>query len=649
MSAHLERRLAAILAADVVGYSRLMERDEAGTFERHKAFRNTVVEPILARHGGRFVDLKGDGAIVEFGSVLAAVEAAVEIQRLMQKQDSELPEPERIRYRIGINLGDVIVDGNTIYGDGVNVAARIESLCEPGGVWLSRSVYNSVRGKLDLVLSPCGLHHVKNISEAVETFRVALDGAAPARRRSSASVLRRPRWVMPVAGGLLAFLLFAAGVWSLWPAEPLHVHRPALAVLPFDNYGGDEATARLAQGITEDVITDLARFRDLDEVARNSTEVYKGKPVDVRQIGRELNVGYVLEGSIQRQADQIRVTAQLIDARNGNHVWSQRWDRPAQDVFAVQTEVAERVAGALGGDMTFGQITRAELQRAKRLQPTDLTAYDYFLLGGMSKATMSNLPQGIEYLTKAVQLDPKLARAYSVRAWLYNFMMFFGGDGPTMIANMVADAERAVEIDPRDAASVATLGYARLMRGRYAEAENLFRSAVEMSSGNSHVLVMAASGFAYLGKAEEGAALSDRALRLDPRMTPGNIGGLKDAYFMARRYEDVIKVSHLIPEEIRTRDVWVFLTASYAWLGRGEEAASAREKLLRAFPTVSAERSLNEDYTFAKQKDEDFFVESHRVADLPLCMTVSEIASIPSAKRRAECEAERAKVSKRGL
>src|SRR4051812_39982622 len=379
-TARVERRLAAILAANVLGYSRLMERDEAGTFARLMLLRRELVEPVLERHGGRFVDLKGDGAIVEFGSVVAAVEAAVEIQRRMQAQDPDLPEVERIRYRVGINLGDVIVDGGTIYGDGVNVAARIESLCEPGGVWLSRSVYNQVRGKLDLAFAPSGLHQVKNISEAVETFRVALDGVVPAPPPPRPGVPGPgvPSWLLPAAGALFA-LVFVAGVWRLWPGEPPPAYRPAVAVLPFDDMGGDEATARLAAGITEDVITDLAHFRDLDVIARNSTEAYKGKPVDVRQVGKELNVGYVLEGSIQRQADRLRATAQLIDARTGAHVWSDRWDRPAEDVFAVQAEVAEKVAVALGDDLTMGQITRAELFRVKRKPPSSLSAYELFL------------------------------------------------------------------------------------------------------------------------------------------------------------------------------------------------------------------------------------------------------------------------------
>ena len=230
-------------------------------------------------------------------------------------------------------------------------------------------------------------------------------------------------------------------------------------------------------------------------IARNSTEIYKGKPVDVRQIGKDLNVGYVLEGSIQRQDNNVRVTGQMIDARTGAHVWSERWDRPAKDVFAVQTEVAEKVAAALGGDLTMGQISRAELQRAKRLRPNDLTAYDYFQLGKEAKATFSNLDQGIDDLTKAIALDPQLARAYSVRAWLYNFKIMFGADAATGLKQMVADAEKAVQLDPQDCESLGTLAFARLFQSRWAEAESQVRSSVEMCPGNSHVLSSAASGF----------------------------------------------------------------------------------------------------------------------------------------------------------
>jgi TolB-like protein/Tfp pilus assembly protein PilF len=447
---------------------------------------------------------------------------------------------------------------------------------------------------------------------------------------------------VPALAALLAIVLMG-GVWHFWPAEPPPKGKPAIAVLPFDNLGGDEASARLADGITEDIITDLARFHDLDVIARNSTDVYKGKPVDVRQVGKDLNVGYVLEGSIQRQGDNIRATGQLIDARTGAHLWSERWDRPAEDVFAVQTEVAEKVAAALGGDLTMGQITRAELQRAKRMRPNDLTAYDYFLLGKELKTTFTNIDQGIEYLTKAIALDPQLARAYTVRAWAHNFSIMFGTDAATGLKQMFADAEKAVALDPQDCESLATLGYVRIYQARWAEAEKQLRSSVEMCPANSNPLILAASRLASIGKAAEGASLGDRALRLDPRMTTTNLVGVHDAYYMAKRYEDTIDVVMRMPEEQRQRSSWVFLTASYARLGRTEEAAEARAKLLKAFPNVSAERVINEDYVYARKKDEDFFVDGFRVAGLPVCMTADEIAQFPTAKPRAECEAERAK------
>jgi TolB-like protein/class 3 adenylate cyclase len=459
MAPRVERRLAAILAADVVGYSRLMGEDEAGTHARLKAHRKEFIEPLVGEYRGRVVKLTGDGALVEFASAVDAVECAVAIQRGMAERQALEPEHRRLRLRIGINVGDIILEEGDIYGGGVNVAARLEGLAEPGGICVARSVYHQVKGKLALAFEPMGEHQVKNIAEPVETFRVPLDGvaAAPVVSRPAPASVRVRRWLMPAAGAALAALGLIGGIWYFWPGAPPPEGRPGIVVLPFNNFGGDEATGRLADGITEDIITDLARFRDLDVIARNSTEVYKGKPVDVRQVGKDLKVGYVLEGSIQRQGDSVRVTGQLIDAETGAHVWSERWDRPAEDIFAVQTEVAEQVAAALGGDLTMGQITRAEVQRAKRLRPNDLTAYDYFQLGKESKATVSNIDQGIDYLTEAITLDPQLARAYSIRAWLYNFSIMFGADATTGLKQMVADAEKAVEIDPQDCESLGTL------------------------------------------------------------------------------------------------------------------------------------------------------------------------------------------------
>jgi TolB-like protein/class 3 adenylate cyclase/tetratricopeptide (TPR) repeat protein len=643
MAPRVERKLAAILAADVVGYSRLVGADEAGTIARLRALRKELIEPLIADYRGRVVKLMGDGALVEFASAVDAVECAVAIQQGVVERQASDPEDRRIEFRIGINIGDVILEEGDIYGDGVNIATRLEGLAEPGGICIARNVHDQIKAKLTLPFAPMRQHRVKNIAEPVETFRVALDGAtAPVPPRRAAAKWRVTHWWAPAIAALVA-LMFAGGVWHFWPAEPAPRGQPAIAVLPFDNLGGDEATARLADGITEDIITDLARFRDLDVIARNSTGVYKGKPVDIRQVGKDLNVGYVLEGSIQRQGDSVRVTGQLIDAETGSHVWSERWDRPANDIFAVQTEIAEKVAASLGGDLTMGQIARAELERAKRLRPNDLTAYDYFQLGKESKATVSNIDQGIEYLTKAVTIDPQLARAYSVRAWLHNFSIMFGADAATALPQMFADAEKAVALDPQDCESVATLAFVRVYQARWTEAEKEFRSSVDMCPANSHALILAASGLASIGKAEEGAGLADRALRLDPRMTPANLTGVHDAYYMAQRYEDTIDVVMRMPEEQRARSSWVFLAASYARLGRTEEAAEAKAKLLKAFPNVSAERVLNEDYVFARKQDDDLFVDGFRVAGLPVCMRAEEIAAFPAAKPLPQCQAERAK------
>ena len=289
MAPRIERKLAAILAADVVGYSRLMGEDEAATHARLRAHRKDFIEPLVAEHRGRVVKLTGDGALVEFGSAVDAVECAVALQKGMAGREADQPEHRRLRLRIGINIGDIMLEEGDNYGDGVNIAARLEGLAEPGGICIARSVHNQVRNKLALPFEPMGEHRVKNIAEPVETFRVALDGASAPRRRVAAARTRR-RWLVPAGAALLA-LVFAGGVWHLWPGEPAPGGRPAVAVLPFDNFGGDEATGRLADGITEDIITDLARFHDLDVIARNSTEIYKERAVDVRQVGKDLNVG----------------------------------------------------------------------------------------------------------------------------------------------------------------------------------------------------------------------------------------------------------------------------------------------------------------------------------------------------------------------
>jgi TolB-like protein/class 3 adenylate cyclase len=313
----MDRKLAAILAADVVGYSAQMERNEAGTFARLKAGRTELFEPEIARHHGRIFKLMGDGLLAEFASVVDAVECAVSLQRGLAERNASLPETEQILVRMGINLGEVIIDGNDCYGEGVNIAARLEQLAEPGGICVSGKVAKEVEKKLAFGFEPLGEKKVKNVTEPVQVFRITLVKKGIRRR----SIRSPPRWVLVEMAVGVALLLAAAAALQFWPAVTESA-RPSVAVLPFDNYGGDEATGRLADGLTEDIISDLARFPEFEVVARNSTEVYKGKPVDAREVAKALHVGYVLEGSIQRQGGRVRITAQLIDPQSGNHLWS---------------------------------------------------------------------------------------------------------------------------------------------------------------------------------------------------------------------------------------------------------------------------------------------------------------------------------------
>ncbi|MFA1624571.1 adenylate/guanylate cyclase domain-containing protein [Rhizobium mongolense] len=386
----MDRKLAAILAADVVGYSTLMEQDEQGTFERLRAGRKELFEPEIARHHGRIFKLMGDGLLAEFASVVDAVECAVALQRGLAERNTAVPEDERINVRIGVNLGEVIVEGDDFYGEGVNIAARLEQMAEPGGVYVSGKVAKEVEKKLSFGFEPMGEHLLKNMDEPVPVYRIKLLGVPKIRGRA-----RHKKSYLPwAAASAVALLAFAGGGWFYFnlSGAPATTNVPSIAVLAFDNMSDDPNLGYFSDGVSEDIIAGLARAPDLSVIARNSSFAYKGKQTDVRQIGKELNVSYVLEGSVRKHADQVRIVAQLINAKTGSHVWAERFDQSGNNPMALQDAITERIVGAISSDT--GQLKRSRYSEAWSKDAASLEEYDYYLRG--HDKFMQYTPEGME-------------------------------------------------------------------------------------------------------------------------------------------------------------------------------------------------------------------------------------------------------------
>lgn len=626
----MDRKLAAILAADVVGYSAQMERDEAGTFARLKAVRTELFEPEIARHHGRIFKLLGDGLLAEFDSAVDAVECAAVLQRGLAKRNADAAEPETIRVRIGINLGEVIVEGDDRYGEGVNIAARLEQMAEPGAVYISGKVAAEVGKKLAFGLEPMGERKVKNIAEPIAVFRVAADGR-PQRHRYGRLLSGR---TMAVGAALVLLGAAAAGVSVFLPTEQAQ-GKPAIAVLPFDNYGGDAASERLAAGLTEDIITDLARFHDFGVVARNSVEAYKGKAVDVRSVATALNVGYIVEGSIQKQDGRVRVTAQLIDAKTGNHLWSERWDRPDQDIFAVQTEISQKVTNQLAGGV--GLIREAEKSVARRKRPDNLTAYELFLLGDekLQQSNTESLKEAIVLLRKAVDIDPGLARGWSSLFHAYDVLVWSGVDPENNRKLATEAARRAAEADPNDAEARIALGASVGNVGDIARAKSEFDAALRLAPGSASVLTQYASWAATFGEQGRGGELADQAIRLDPSYPAWAAGRFAYAYFACDRYEDALRTLAGTSSEIYSPDIWIVHPAALAMLGRADEAKPLVQEGVRRYPDLNVEVWSNQVGYSAEEQDR--FARTMRLAGFPICATPEQIAKLANPKRQPEC------------
>src|SRR5438309_2073302 len=501
------RRLAAILAADVAGYSRLMGADEEGTLERLKALRRELLDPKIAEHRGRIVKTTGDGMLVEFASVVDAVRCAVEVQQAMPERNTGVRADSGIELRIGINLGDVIVGGDDLYGDGVNIAARIEALADAGGVFVSNTVHDQVRDRLPFVFEDLGEQQVKNIARPVRVYRVR-DAGAAAKSPSA-----------PVQ-----------------PALPLP-DKPSIAVLPFANMSGDPEQEYFADGMVEEIITALSRIRWLFVIARNSTFTYKGRAVDVKQVGRELGVRYVLEGSVRKGGNRVRITAQLIDSTNGAHLWADRFDGLLEEVFELQDRVAISVAGVI--EPTLRQ---SEIERARRKRPESLDAYDFYLraLPDAFAAMPEDANKALALLGKAIELEPDFAAAHAIIAFCHEQRYLRGGMQEETRLAALRHARQAIAAGGDDAVALATAGFVIAVCGRgYETALTAFERSFGPSSSSALALGFSSIVRAWNGDDAIAVEHAERAIRLSPfdplRYLP--YVGLAYAHFAAGRFE----------------------------------------------------------------------------------------------------------------
>ncbi len=593
-----ERRLAALLSADVAGYSRLMAEDETATIRTLSAYREAITGRVRLHHG-RVVDAPGDNLLAEFPSALEAVESAVEIQRALERENAALPPERRMHFRIGVHLGDVAVEGERIYGDGVNIAARLEGLAEPGGIAISATVYEQVANKLELACTDLGPQTMRNIPRPVQVYRVELGKQRRLLRR------RLPRAALWTGGVLGAVALALALSWprplglaldlmglTELPTHPPLPDLPSIVVLPFENLSGDPEQEYFSDGMTEDLTTALSSSHGLFVISRGSAFTYRDQPRDIQQIGRELGVRYVLEGSVRREAERVRITAQLIDAQTGFHLWSQRYDREVRDVFELQSEIAEEIWHALAI-----QIDAVETARARRKPTANLTAYDAVLRGldYFKRTTRDDMLKARAFFERAAELDPEYADAWaslgSTYAVEYGFLWNLDA---RLLERAEALARRALELDPGVYSGYATLTMVSLYHDRTQEAIEYGRRAVELGPNidAAHAVLAAALGVDHQNL--EAIQEIQRAVRLNPRAPPSWVGMLMGIANIAADRDDQARE---ILERVRRSNSdlilpRIMLTILYVGAGRHEEAHAVVDEVLAVNPKLTAELAI---------------------------------------------------------
>ena len=621
-----KRKLTAILSADVVGYSRLMDDDEEATVRVLYAYRD-LMKTLIKLHRGRVVDTTGDNLLAEFTSVVDALNCSVKVQKELAERNADLSPERRLEFRIGVNVGDVIEDNDRIFGDGVNIAARVEGLAETGGICITGRTYDQVKNKLEYGYQYLGKHRVKNIQEPVRVYKVLTEPDSAGKVVGEKRKTRR--WI--VLGTIIVLLLGVGGLagWyfyfkqyrridpdSLDRAAYTLLDKPSIAVLPFDNLSGDPDQEYFSDGIADDLITDLSKISGLFVIARNSAFAYKGKPVKIRQIAEELGVRYVLEGSVRKEENRVRINAQLIDAKTGGHLWAERYDRRYKDIFELQNEVLGKIVSALTVKLTGAE----QIQLA--LRPTNnLEAYDYYLRAerDVYSEDYSLLSVAMSLYEKAIALDPNFAEAHAgyARAAVDVWRLAFDNllIGPVARKRAYEAAARALELDSNLPRAYSVLGVLQVMDSRYDEAIESANKAVTLGPNGADAYVNLALVLMFSGRPAEALAAVETALRLNPRPSPGVYGYYGAVLFINHQYENAIEPLFKAREaSILARE---YLAMTYAQLDRLDEAKVQVDALVKVIPSTSV--SYYRVYYAHHKREEDrvHILEGLRRAGVP--------------------------------
>jgi adenylate cyclase len=609
-----------------------MGDDELATVRTLEVYREMIAE-IIRNYSGRVVDSPGDNVLAEFSSVVDAVECAVEIQKDLKAKNEELPEDRRMEFRIGINLGDVIEEGERIYGDGVNVAARIEGLAEGGGICISRNSYEQVKNKLTLGYEYLGEHAVKNISEPVRVYRVLTEPEAAGKVRGEERARpRHRRWAAIGGVAIIIVVAVALVIWNYYlrhpPIEPASVERmafplpdkPSIAVLPFDNLSGDPEQDYLPDGITENIISVLSKIPQMFVIARNSTFTYKGQPVKIQEVSEDLGVRYVLEGSVQKSDNRVRITAQLIDATAGHHLWSERYDRNIKDLFDLQDEIAKEIVVALQVELTEGEQARVWHRTTDNLEAWGHAVRGYSLFERYNKADNA---KARELFERALEIAPKYAYAWTMLAWTHWVDARFGftKSRSESFKRSAELAQKAVALDDTQPDVHALLGSIHLFRRQYEEAIAEGEKAIALGPNNSEIHALLAMSVHYAGRFEEAISLFKSAIRLSPYYPSWYLYQLAESYYMTGRYEEALATfkQGLEYSKKRGRKPFLFhvgLSASYIRLGQGEKAQAHAEEVLKINPKFSLEYMQNFNF-YKDPADQSLILNSLRKAGIP--------------------------------